>query len=44
MSSSVDDAQKFAAENKEKLDRVVVMQNGDEGQKLVGRHLDGKPA
>jgi hypothetical protein len=36
-----DDAMKFAAEHKDKFDRVVLMQKDDEGQKMVERYVDG---
>jgi hypothetical protein len=39
-----DEARAFAAENKEKWDRVVLMQSGDEGQKMIERYMDGKQA
>ena len=42
--TTVDDARAFAAESKNKFDRVVLMETGDEGQKLVERYIDGKPA
>ena len=38
----VDEARSFAAGSKDKFDRVVLMQNGEEGQKLVERYMDGK--
>jgi hypothetical protein len=37
----VDDAKVFAAEHKNNFDRVVLMQEGDEGQKMVVRYVDG---
>jgi len=37
----VDDAKVFAAEHKNNFDRVVLMQEGDEGQKMIVRYVDG---
>jgi hypothetical protein len=37
----VDDAKIFAAERKNNFDRVVLMQEDGEGQKLVVRYVDG---
>jgi hypothetical protein len=37
----VDDAKIFAAEQKNRFDRVVLMQEDDEGQKTVVRYVDG---
>jgi hypothetical protein len=37
----VDDAKIFAAEHKNSFDRVVLMQEGNEGQKMVVRYADG---
>lgn len=37
----VDDAKIFAAEHKNGFDRVVLMQEGDEGQKMVLRYIEG---
>jgi hypothetical protein len=37
----VDDAKIFAAERKNNFDRVVLMQEDDEGQKMVMRYVDG---
>jgi hypothetical protein len=37
-----DDARKFAAEHKNKFDRVVLMQKDDEGQKMIERYVDGQ--
>jgi hypothetical protein len=37
----VDDAKVFAAERKNSFDRVVLMQEDGEGQKLVLRYMDG---
>ena len=37
----VDDAKIFAAENKNSFDRIVLMQEDNEGQKLVVRYMDG---
>ncbi|MGH9826479.1 MAG: hypothetical protein ACREDR_24890 [Blastocatellia bacterium] len=42
--TSVDDARAFAGEQKASFDRVVLMETGEEGQKLVERYMDGKPA
>jgi hypothetical protein len=38
---SGDDAKIFAAEYKSKFDRVVIIQEDGEGQKMVMRHADG---
>jgi hypothetical protein len=38
----VEEARTFATGNKDKFDRVVLMQAGDDGQKLVERYVDGK--
>jgi hypothetical protein len=37
----VDDAKIFAAENKNSFDRVVLMQEDGEGQKMTVRYVDG---
>ena len=37
----VDDAKIFAAEHKNSFDRVVLMQEDNEAQKMVARYLDG---
>jgi hypothetical protein len=37
----VDDAKIFAAEYKNGFDRVVLMQDDNEGQKIVVRYVDG---
>lgn len=37
----VDDAKTFAAERKNGFDRVVLMQEDEEGQKIVIRYVDG---
>jgi len=37
----VDDAKVFAAERKNSVDRVVLMQEDSEGQKMVVRYVDG---
>jgi hypothetical protein len=37
----VNDAKMFAAENKNSFDRIVLMQEDDEGQKTVVRYADG---
>jgi len=37
----IDDAKMFAAERKNNFDRVVLMQEDDEGQKTVVRYFDG---
>ena len=37
----VDDAKIFAAEHKNSFDRVVLMQEDSEGQKMVLRYVDG---
>jgi hypothetical protein len=36
-----DDAKIFAAERKNSFDRVVLMQEDSEGQKMVVRYVDG---
>jgi hypothetical protein len=36
-----DDANMFAAERKNNFDRVVLMQEDSEGQKMVVRYMDG---
>jgi hypothetical protein len=36
-----DDAKIFAAEHKNGFDRVVLMQEDDEGQKMVLRYIEG---
>jgi hypothetical protein len=38
---SVDDAKRFAAERKNSFDRVVLMQEDSEGQKMAVRYMDG---
>jgi hypothetical protein len=37
----VDDAKIFAAEHKNRFDRVVLTQEDNEGQKMVVRYVDG---
>jgi len=37
----VDDAKIFAAERKNSFDRVVLMQEDDEAQRMVVRYVDG---
>jgi hypothetical protein len=37
----VDEAKMFAAERKNNFDRVVLMQEDEEGQKMVIRYMDG---
>jgi hypothetical protein len=37
----VDDAKMFAAEHKNSFDRVVLMQEDNEEQKMVVRYVDG---
>ena len=37
----VDDAKMFAAEHKNSFDRVVLMQEDGEGQKMTVRYVDG---
>lgn len=37
----VDDAKVFAAERKNNFDRVVLMQEDEEGQRMVIRYIDG---
>jgi hypothetical protein len=36
-----DDAKMFAAEHKNNFDRVVLMQEDNEGQRMVVRYVDG---
>jgi hypothetical protein len=36
-----DDAKIFAAEHKNSFDRIVLMQEDNEGQKMVVRYVDG---
>jgi hypothetical protein len=38
----VDDAKIFAAERKNSFDRVVLMQEDNEGQKIVVRYIDAQ--
>lgn len=38
----VDEAKQFAAGNKDKFDRVVLMETNEDGQKLLERYQDGK--
>jgi hypothetical protein len=38
---SVDDARKFAAEHKNSFERVVLIQEDSEGQKMALRYMDG---
>jgi hypothetical protein len=37
----VDDAKIFAAERKNNFDRVVLMQENNEGQNMIIRYMDG---
>jgi hypothetical protein len=37
----VDDAKIFAAERKNNFDLVVLMQEGNEGQNMIMRYVDG---
>jgi hypothetical protein len=37
----IDEAKIFAAESKNNFDRVMLMQEDDEGQKMVVRYVDG---
>jgi hypothetical protein len=37
----VDDAKIFAAERKNNFDRAVLMQEGNEGQNMIMRYVDG---
>ena len=39
--NGVDDAKIFAAEHKNSFDRVVLMQEDNEGHKMVMRYVDG---
>jgi HSP90 family molecular chaperone len=39
--NGVDDAKMFAAEHKNNFDRIVLMQEDNEGQKMVVRYFDG---
>ena len=38
----LEEAQRFAAEQKDQFERVMLMRNDDEGQKLIERYMDGK--
>lgn len=38
---AVDDAKIFAAERKNRFDRVVLMEEDSEGQRIVVRYMDG---
>jgi hypothetical protein len=38
----VDDAKIFAAERKNSFDRIVLMQEDNEGQKIVVRYIDAQ--
>ena len=42
--TEVEEAKTFASDQKDKFDRVVLIQNGDDGQKMVERYMDGQPA
>jgi hypothetical protein len=37
----VDGAKIFAAEHKNSFDRVALMQEGDDGEKMIVRYVDG---
>jgi hypothetical protein len=39
--NGIDDAEMFAAEHKHNFDRVLLMQEDDEGQRIVVKYLDG---
>ncbi len=39
--NGADDAKMFAAEHKNNFDRVVLMQEDNEGQRMVVRYVDG---
>ena len=39
--NEVDDARMFATEHKDKFDRVMLMQEDSEGQKIALRYVDG---
>ena len=39
---ALEEAQKFAAEQKDKFERVVVMQKADDKQTLIERYIDGE--
>jgi hypothetical protein len=39
--ASADDAREFAAQQKNKFDRVVLIQKDDDGQKMIERYVDG---
>lgn len=38
----MEEARKFATGQKDKFDRVVLMEAKDDGQKLIERYVDGK--
>lgn len=38
----MEEARKFATGLKDKFDRVVLIQTGDDGQKLIERYVDGR--
>ena len=40
--SDLEEAQKFAAEQKDKFDRVVVMRTRNEKQRMMERYMDGE--
>jgi hypothetical protein len=40
--AGLEEARKFAAEHKDKFDRVVLMRKDDEGQKMLERYVDGQ--
>jgi len=42
--ASVDQARSFVNENKDKYDRIVLMESGGDGQKVVERYVDGAQA
>jgi hypothetical protein len=39
--NGTDDAKMFAAEHKNNFDRVVLMQEDNDGQRMVVRYIDG---
>jgi hypothetical protein len=40
--TELEQAKSFAAEHKDKFDRVVLMENEEGGQKMVERYIDGQ--
>jgi len=42
--TNVEGAKSFASEHKDKFDRVVLIESGEEGQRLLERYIDGEQA